>query len=450
MFNRIGIIFNLIIISCIPFQGSTPDWIVNRPISENSWYGIGSSLESEENYREIARTHAVNEIASQISTSIKSSLKTVRTEDNLNYQQYSEFIIESRVELSLPSVEIIKSYSKDGKYFILTELIKADYFREIELKKQKAISTAIDYMTKAVETLSFESFKYLSTAIIEIKPFIDLPLITEFPKGSKNKVNIFSKILILAEEMSNRLVLTCDRQEIQTTIGLKRTLVFNISFTDKATNQPITNFPLKGEMGANLITESAFSDQNGDAKFNLFKVIDKTPIQYLEIYPDLSKFSDDLILLTPASVKIKVNARSPIIYLQITEKNLDKNIDSPFIMPVIKELFVQTYSAEFTNDQSLSDFKVVASFTTKAKLININEYGLFQAYADGTISIYDTFSETEIYQKSINNVRGVDFQTLEGAGRNALEKMVKKINNESFQEIISNLDDYSSNKQGRN
>ena len=41
---------------------------------------------------------------------------------------------------------------------------------------------------------------------------------------------------------------------------------------------------------------------------------------------------------------------------------------------------------------------------------------------------------------------GADFTSIEGAGRNALKKMVKILETETFSEIIAGLDDYSVNK----
>jgi hypothetical protein len=65
---------------------------------------------------------------------------------------------------------------------------------------------------------------------------------------------------------------------------------------------------------------------------------------------------------------------------------------------------------------------------------------LFTTYANGTISKFDTKTEKELYQKSINNVRGVSFTSFEDAGRDALKKMVKKLDEKIFQEIILGLD----------
>ncbi|MBT6046316.1 MAG: hypothetical protein HOI47_16630 [Candidatus Scalindua sp.] len=252
--------------------------------------------------------------------------------------------------------------------------------------------------------------------------FIDLPLQTEYPTGSGKTVNILSKILIMAGDLNTRFKLIGDASEIQTTIGMKRSFEFPVTCIDKKTGNPITNFPLKASMNGNRFTEQGTTNAKGFAIFTLFKVIDRTPVQYFIINPDISDYQNKLNLTSGNSYMIKVNAQPPIVCLDITEKNLESSLDSPFGMPTLKELFVQNYSAEFTKNERLSDFRVIGIFGTEAKSSSKNKYGLYQVYADGTVQIYDTDSNTEIYQKSINNVMGADFQTLEGAGRNALKK----------------------------
>ncbi|MBT5530382.1 MAG: LPP20 family lipoprotein [Cytophagia bacterium] len=448
MIYRLSIFLNLFSIGCVTVLNETPDWTVNRPVSENSWIGVGYCDESVEGYREIARTHAFQEIASQITIDIESSFTNIVTESNLDIYQFSEFIIESRVGISLPEVQILDTYTIDRKFSILAELRKKDYYNNIKLKKQKAINLATDYIIQAAESFSFESFKYLSSALEEIKPFFDLPLQTEIPPGSGEKINITSKIFILADDLKNRLILITSIDEISTTIGIKKDYEIEITCLDKISKHPISYFPLAAKMGNNIITKQSTTDQDGIAVFNLFKVTDRVSTQYIEISPDFSSLNNTLYLSNSPSIKIKVNARPPMIFFEYEELNLGKPVTSSFIASQMKELLVQTYSAEFTNEKSISDFIFITSFHTKAKIDHQNSYGLFQAYADGTIIIFDSTTNTEIYQKSINNIMGSDFFTIDGAGRNALLKSAKKIKSESFQEILTNLDDYSINRTG--
>ncbi|MBT6472165.1 MAG: hypothetical protein HOK52_13035 [Candidatus Marinimicrobia bacterium] len=173
-------------------------------------------------------------------------------------------------------------------------------------------------------------------------------------------------------------------------------------------------------MSGNDFTKQVTTNDKGEALFHLFKVNNRTPVQYMDIGLDFSNLGIDLKPSDPATVRIKVHAKAPTFYIDIQEKNLNKQVLNPFIMPAVKAFFVSTYGAEFTQSKQSSDYMIKATIHTTARSKTVNEYGLFQTYADGTMSIINTKTGKELYQKSINNVMGVDFTSLDGAGRNAL------------------------------
>jgi len=431
----------LLLISCSTGPKPAPDWVDIQPVSADRWYGIGiSPITKKSDYREIARNKATEEIGAQITTHLESSFELVQTEINLNYEEYSKSVINFRVDISLPEVKIVDTYTDGNRYYVMAQLIKEDYNRIIRLKKQKAVETALDYMTSAEENLSTESFNYLNKALQEITPFIDFPLKAEYPINSGKQVNLYSTIYILTQKLNNRFELTSDKTELFTTIGIRKEHIFTVSCTDKLTGSSLSGIPLKAAMPGNQITENMVTDKNGHAIFHVFKIMNKTPVQYIDIRLDISENGGNY-KVSPTSIQVKVNAEAPSLFVDITEKNLNKRTLNPFITPALKEFFVSTYGAEFVENKHQSDYHISAKINTlsKGKTI-IGDTDLFSTYADGTISIFDTKTEKELYQKSINNVRGVSFTSFEDAGRDALKKMVKKLDENIFQEIILGLD----------
>jgi hypothetical protein len=439
-------IITLLFTSCVLFHEPNPEWINNQPISEDTWFGIGSTVISGDNYREIARNKAIEEIASQIQVHIQSSFTNIQTENNLDFNQYSESIIQTRVNTSLPEIQIVDTFDNNGRYYVYAKLQKADYFRVIELKKQKAIYTAVDFMTSAESKLSIESFNYLAKAMEEITPFIDLPLKTEYPKNTGNQINLFSKIHTLAGDLSSRFQLITDKIEITTTIGIRTDHTFEIQCIDKLTNKPLSGIPLKASMGGNQITNNVITDNSGIATFHLFKVTDRTPVQLYEIRLDLSNIPEMINVYNHPTVSIKVNASSPNIYIDIKETNLNKAIENSYLSPVLVRFFVEQYGAEFVEKKKDSDFNILANINTNAKSKQKNEQGLYLVFADCTIQIYNTKSNKKLYEKSVNNVMGVDFTSIVSAGRHSLKKMTKRLEDNVFQEIITGLDEFSSTK----
>ena len=118
---RMNPIMLLLFVACV-HQQPDPEWLVHQPVSDDSWYGIASVDMFHDNYRENARTKAIQEIGSQIEIHIKSSIKSVSIEVNYNISEYYESIVESRVDIMLPEVEILDTYTKGNKYFVYTRL----------------------------------------------------------------------------------------------------------------------------------------------------------------------------------------------------------------------------------------------------------------------------------------------------------------------------------------
>jgi hypothetical protein len=431
----------LLLVSCSTGPKPAPNWVDIQPVSTDRWYGIGISLiTNKSDYREVARNKATEEIGAQITIHLESSFELVQKEINLNYEEYSKSVINTRVDISMPEVKIVDTYTDGIRYYIMAQLIKDDYNRIIRLKKQKAVETALDYMTSAEQNLSIESFNYLNKALKEITPFIDFPLKAEYPKDSRKQVSLYSTIHILKQNLNNRFVLISNKDVLFTTIGIRKEHVFTVSCTDKLTGSYLSGIPLKASMPGNQITENMVTDKNGKTGFHLFKVMNKTPVQYIDIGLDIAGSSNGN-QVSSTSIQVKVNAESPSLFVDIREKNLNKRTQNPFITPALKEFFVSTYGAEFVESKHQSDYRISANINTlsKGKTI-IGDIDLFTTYADGTISIFDTKTEKELYQKSINNVRGVSFTSFEDAGRDALKKMVKKLDENIFQEIILGLD----------
>ena len=349
------------------------------------------------------------------------------------------------MDIILPEVNLKDAWSDDNNYYVMVELLREDYNRVIELKKQKAISTSIDYLEIADKSMTAESYNYLDKALNEIQPYADFPLEVEYPVNSGDKVNLFSLLHIKAQEFNYRIIIEPDVNALSTTIGIKSDHIITVKCNDKLTGKTITDLPLKAKMGNNELTETAVTNSDGIASFHLFKVTDKTPVQYLSIVVDFNRMTlgrSAFFFTDITQARIKVNASHPIVYMSIKERSRDRKIENPFIMPAFKEFFVRHYGAEFSDRKKESDFIIKADINTTAKSKSANGYGLFQTYADGTISIINRKTGKELYQKSINNVMGADFTSLEGAGRNALKKMVKKLDESIFQEIILGLDSH--------
>ena len=311
--------------SCASSPNPAPDWVNVQPNQDGIWFGIGiTSISNKSDYREKARNKAYDEIGSQIKSQLESSFERIQTETNLNYDDYSKSVVNVRVELSISEIKIIDSYDDGNRYFVLAKLLKSDYDRMVRLKREKAVRTAIDYLASAEKNLSLESFNYLNKAMQEINPFIDLPLTAEYPKESGSKINLYSTLNIKAQDLSNRFLLSSDKTSISTAIGIRDEHTFKISLIDSKSGKAIKGIPLVAKMFNNDFTKNVTTNEDGEAVFHLFKVNNRTPVQYMDIGLDFSNLESELQPSDPAIVRIKIHAKAPTFYVNIQEKNLNQ------------------------------------------------------------------------------------------------------------------------------
>ncbi len=423
---------------------SPPIWITQQPNINHSWVGIGYADKTDDSYREISRKRATVEIAEQIKVQIISEFNDVMTELNSEDSEYSQSIIESRLDMMMEDAKIMDFYETRSGYYVYMELDKETYYRKLNLKKEKAMEVALDFISDADNNLSVESFDYLSRAMTEINPFLNMTLDVEYPIGSGNTTNLYSAINILSRKITNRIVISSNKDEVTLIIGEWSENEFLIKCEDLNTGKAIPGIPLKASLNDLDLNQAITSDENGLASFNLFELTENTPVQYFHVELDLSNIKGNTFITKPVKTSIKVNALlppKPVIFFSIDENILGKENTNPMVTPLIKEFFRNYFDATFTDKKSTSTLALTISLNVVPKSKKKNEYGLYQVYADASITLFDSKKDKEFFQKSINNIQGADFTSLEGAARVSLEKMSEKLESDIFEQISVSLDE---------
>ena len=68
-----------------------------------------------------------------------------------------------------------------------------------------------------------------------------------------------------------------------------------------------------------------------------------------------------------------------------------------------------------------------------------NDYGIYQTFADATISISRFATGEKIVEKSFNKIQGSDFNSQMESANQALKKLSEKITKDFFPEILEIL-----------
>ncbi len=416
-----------------------PRWITSQPNAENYWFGIGS-IEKPfygDDIREEAISNALNEIASQISVDVSASFEKVTTEINLSLDEFAKSVVQTRVDNNLPNIEIVDSYENKNRYYLLAILSQSIYYETLEKKRRNAVKTALGLLDQAESEFIIQAFSFLSEAMNEIAPYMDVPIQEEYPVGSGKIVNLYSYIKLLANTSINRFRLVPDQETVEMKLGFSRNIQLGVKVVDH-NSVPIENVPVNCYIDENNKGSFALSDADGKCIFPVPSTADDQPIQYANFEVNMNEMIESTQLfgvLPQIQVQSILKVIPPQIFIQISENNLGKATVNPYIQPVIMEFFSQHFSANFV-DNNNADLIISGTVNTRSNSDTPNDFGIYQVFGDVTISISNGETGEEILKKSFNKIQGSDFQSNKEAANQSLKKMSKKITEDFLPDII--------------
>ena len=244
---------------------SEPDWFGSQPKANGYWFGIGMVEKpfQEGECREKAMNLALSEISSQISVEMSASFERIVTENNLSFEDFSQSIINTRVEKNLPNVEYVDYYDSKEKCGMLARLSQSIYYETIALQRRNAIQTSIGLLEQAESNFSFQTFSYLNEAMSEIMPYLDIPIEEEYPIGSGNRVNLHRYIKVLASQSMSRLILDPNQKDLEVKKGFTKDIQLGMRVKDNINDIPMESIPVKCYMVDNGDHALSLSDSDG-------------------------------------------------------------------------------------------------------------------------------------------------------------------------------------------
>ena len=432
----VPIIF-LLLLSCS--NHPEPGWISNQPHAENYWFGVGSVEKPfyGSDIREEARSKALSEIASQISVDVSGTFEQVITEHNFDLDEFAKSVVKTRVENNLPNIEIVDSYESKNRYYLLARLSQKIYYETIEKKRRNAVKTALGLLEKAESGFTAQSFTALSEAMVEISPYMDVPINEEYPLGSGKFVNLYSYIKLLTHTLVNRIKVVPDEIVTEIKLGLTRDVQLRVHIIDNQNNTPLVNIPIFGNVQGDDIGGVVLSDRDGYCTFPLPALNGKTAIQYMNYKVKMDELLGESPLfgnLPHIQVQSMIKVIPPDILVQIKEYNLGEETGNPYIAPVIMEFFASHFSANFVESND-ADFIIKGTVNTRSVSDKPNDYGIYQTFADATISISKGGTGEKLIEKSFNKIQGSDFNSKTESANQALKKLSEKITTEFLPEL---------------
>ena len=431
----------LLVISCS--NHPEPGWISNHPHADNFWFGVGSVEKPfyGSDIREEARSKALSEIAAQISVDVSGTFEQVITERNFELDEFAKYVVKTRVENNLPNIEIMDSYESKNRYYLLARLSQKTYYETIEKKRRNAVKTTLGLLEKAESEFTAQSFTTLSEAMLEISPYMDVPIKEEYPRGSGKFVNLYSYIKLLVHTLVNRIKVVPDENVTEIKLGLTRDVLLRVQIIDNQNNIPLVNIPVFGNVQDDNIGGAVLSDGDGYCTFPLPALNGKTAIQYMNYEVQMDELLGESPLfgnLPHIQAQSMIKVIPPNILVQIKEYNLGKETGNSYITPVIMEFFATHFSANFVESND-ADFIIKGTINTRSVSDKPNDYGIYQTFADATISISKGGIGEKLIEKSFNKIQGSDFNSKTESANQALKKLSEKITTEFLPELAEIL-----------
>ena len=287
----------LFVILCSSAPDIKPDWVINEPNSNDEyWVGIGIVEKPlPENYREIAQQRALNEISSQINVQLTSTVTSVIQELNYDVDEYFSSIIETRINQNINYVEYVDNYESKTDYKAYARLSKTKYFADLARKRGKAVSTSLEFIAKS-EPFNVNSFNYLSSALLEIWPFLDQDLDVKSRDGNQKRVNLASYIKIKLFDYIDRIQFIPETDPYILTILSEDGSFYKANCMDKKTSKALANIPVLYQVNDKGKLSPGISNTDGVLSLNPFldgKISKPTHISHTL---DLSKLVDQNLI----------------------------------------------------------------------------------------------------------------------------------------------------------
>ena len=409
-------------------------WLESRPNDPKYWHGIGfASFAESNNPKILAKEHAIHEISSQIKVNISSELDIITSDIDGNIENIITSVMNSRVNLLLPELELVDNYSTDKGVYFYVRLNKNNYYRTIEKLRANAKEISLNYVIQSNKEFGKRSLILIQDAWKEIYPFNDEPLEVQY---RNQNYNLFSLIRQKYDDYINRISVKAflENDNIRTIID--RDNILTIKVFDKESGKALKDIPIKIKQSNESSTY--MSDEKGYIKVDIGNKIKNSRFEILFFLDHTMLFEkeedrENIILSSKILGSKNINVVPSKVQIISLEKNLNDPLKSPILEPEVKELFSRY--VEFV--KSNPDFYLHIDVNTIVKAENVEPGFPFFSYCNASVSLVDAENNQEFFVVNLADIKGGDFSSFRTAGIRAYDQMKSKILHELQKNLLN-------------
>lgn len=448
--SRLFTLVLILLVSCSPKVQqpveTKPAWLSAKPSRPGYYTGIGHSTKTgSNNYVQEAKKSALEDLVSEIKVTVSSSSVLSTFEDNTEFREKYEQIIQTSASDEIEEFEQAGAWEDDTNYWVYYRL-SIQRYREIkEQQRRNAVILATDYLEKAqksetegerIQALGFyfQAFrsieKYLGEAIAVTVNGKDILLINE----------IYASIQALLDKI--QLKVEPSEILINRRLNLNAQTVTTRAFF-KDTNKPVVLLPLSAAFAKGLgdVFPDYKTNEVGLAKILINKITSRELEQTVGVRVNIDAISGlgnspvfSLIskrLQSPTS-QIVLKVQRPIVYMTADERNFGINKSNFQISNRLKNLLANS-GFEFTSKRGEADLSVDISADSEKGSISGS---IYVTYLTGVIKVTDVREGKEIYAATLDRVKGYGLD-YDKSSQDAYNKALEVLEKERMSELLN-------------
>ena len=129
---------------------SKPEWVTNRPVSDEYFIGISKGVKKNNpNYLTKTKSDALNDLISEIKVSIKSTQELSLKQQNNTINQSFSNNIELKTEAIIEGYELVDTWEDKNEYWVYYRLLKKIYDKNRYKNVRSAIKIGEDLNSRA-------------------------------------------------------------------------------------------------------------------------------------------------------------------------------------------------------------------------------------------------------------------------------------------------------------
>lgn len=218
-------------------------WIKTKPVNTEFYIGIGSASTKLEDYQQVAKRNALQDLLGEIKITINSTSVLQQIDKDKKFKEQYETNIKTSVTDEIQSFELVDSYEENGHYYVYYRLSKKIYEQRKQANLEQSEKFALQFFDKAVALQ--QSGNYTTAMDFYLRTLLSLKNLW----GEPVEVNYQDKNIFLGIESYTRLQQLLDQLSIRTDNPIARFTIADsgvppFSFQILNSGKPVAKIPV--------------------------------------------------------------------------------------------------------------------------------------------------------------------------------------------------------------